>query len=120
MAGQDFEATWTAVANGADDDLPSAYSPSPLAPPPSRSGALWLFVGLLVVGVMLGVSVAVGGEAGQFALAALQTAPVILLAALLQWGVIWRAVGFLAWIVFWLLILGVVLVSLGLTFNGLV
>jgi uncharacterized protein len=120
MAGLDFHAA-TAAENmcGSGGPLPSAYTPSPLAPAPSRRGALWLLLGLLAVAVLLGVSVALGGEAGQFALAAAETAPFIVLAALLQWGTIWRRLRILAWIAFWLILLGVAVVALGLTASGL-
>lgn len=69
--------------------------------------------------VLIGVGLAVGGEASQLALAGLAIAPFGLLAGLLQLGRVWAGVLGVAWAWFWLLLVGFALFTLGLTFGAL-
>ena len=80
---------------------------------------MWLLGWLVGVGLVLAVAGAQGGEAGHFAQAGLLLAPPALLAALLQLGIRHQWARTLAWAWFWVFMLAVGAVSVGLTRGAL-
>lgn len=87
----------------------------------TRAGGVGGLLGALaLLGALVGVGLGAGGEPARFALVGLQYLPFIALAGLLQLGARWPALQTVAWIAFWLVLVGVAVVSVAFVGAALV
>jgi membrane protease YdiL (CAAX protease family) len=84
-----------------------------------RVHVAWLFVALGLLGLVIVFGLSLGGEASQFAQQGALSAPVLILAGLLQLARLWAWARLAAWGWFWLLLLGLGVFTLLLTVGAL-